>query len=127
MRETLAGPGRVGAGIFERNPGHGTVVPALWIVPILPVSKKVGAIAGNVVRGVEKLFELRVGHRIFINEEGLDLHGVLMEPAWKILPWILHVYAGGGASFDLCASHFKDKVAPRNANHARRWIGSGFC
>src|SRR6516162_7467264 len=68
---------------------------------ILPVSKKVGAIAGNVVRGVEKLFELRVAHRIFINEEGLDLHGVLMEPAWKILPWILDVYAGASASFDL--------------------------
>ena len=56
-----------------------------------------------VVGGIEELLELRVGHRILIDLERLDVHRMLVEPARRILPWILHVDADVVEAFDLNA------------------------
>ena len=50
------------------------------------------------MRRIEKLLELRVGHRVLVDEERRDLHRLLVKAARRILPRILHVDAGIGAA-----------------------------
>ena len=58
---------------------------------------------GRIVRRIEKLLELRIGHGILVDEEGRDLHRVLVEAARRVLPWILHVDARRCAALNLHA------------------------
>jgi len=41
VRQTLASPGSIGASVFDRDPRHGLVVPAVGILSILPVTQEV--------------------------------------------------------------------------------------
>ena len=80
-----------------------------------------------VVRGIQEFFELRIGNRIFVDIEGLNLHGVFVEAPRALLPWVLHVHTDIIHTLNLNAFHFEIEIAPRNANHAFRRRSCRLC
>ena len=78
VREALAGPGGVGASIFERDPGDGFRVPAGGEISFRPVAQEIVIVGGVIVRGVEELFELRVGDGRAVNVIGTKMETLKM-------------------------------------------------
>src|SRR5579863_3840923 len=121
--KALAGPCGVGSRIFERDPRDGAIVPALRKRAVFPITEEVAGIAWSIVSGIEKLFELRMGDWMLVDEEGLDGHRVFVEASRGIFPWILHVDAVHGAAFDLGTANTEDETAAGNFYHACRRFG----
>src|SRR2546425_581048 len=48
VRKSLTRPSRVGARIFERDPGYRLIAPALREAPVLPLAKEVMIILGKI-------------------------------------------------------------------------------
>src|SRR5581483_3371080 len=69
---------------------------------------------------LEKLFELGVGYRSLIEIKRMDVNDVVVRASWHIFPWILHIYTGIIAAFDLNSAYPKFEISFRNANHAGR-------
>src|SRR5580704_5514477 len=91
--QALARPGGVDARIFERNPGDRLVCRTRGVGAIPPVAQEIQVILGLIVRGVQKLFELGVGYRVFVHPEGLYVNDVLMISARGVFPRVLDVDA----------------------------------
>ena len=68
-----------------------------------------------IVGGVEKLLELRVGDRILVDVERLDLQRVFVKAARRIFPRILHIDADIVESFDFDSRDLEEKVALRES------------
>src|SRR5476651_2625528 len=55
MRQALAGPGGKSTSVFKRNPGHGTTIPTLREVAVLPIPQEVQHVLRLIVGGIEEL------------------------------------------------------------------------
>src|SRR6267378_2860416 len=126
VREALAGPGSVGASIFERDPGDGFRVPAGGEISFRPVAQEIVIVGGVIVRGVEELFELRVGDGCAVDVVAVEMEAVKMRAARRIFPGILDVNAGIVAAFDFDAADGEVEVGLGNLQHALRRGGGGF-
>src|SRR5690606_39554226 len=73
-RQALAGPGRIGARVLQRHPGHRPVLPARARRTVDPVAQEVGRIAWRVAAALHEALELRVGHRMAVDVERGQLH-----------------------------------------------------
>src|SRR5208282_4395048 len=62
VRQALASPGGVRARILQRNPGDRFVRPTLRVGSILPVAQEIQIVGWAIVRRIQKLLELSVGH-----------------------------------------------------------------
>ena len=118
VRQAFACPLRVGACIFDRDPGNRLVVPACRVRSIGPVLEKVVIVCGVVVSRIEKTLELAVGHRVLVHPERCDVQLVLVIAACRVLPWVLEVDAFVVHAFNLDAVDAEDIVGCRDLNHA---------
>jgi len=127
VREALAGPGGVGTSIFERHPGDGFRVPAGGEIPFRPITQEIVILGGVIVRGVEKLLELRIGDGRTVDVIGVEMQAMKMRAAGGIFPGILDVDAGIVATFNFDAADGKIEIAFGDFNHAGGsgggWLG----
>src|ERR1017187_1177426 len=72
VRQTLAGPAGVGARIFQRDPGDGPGLPAGGGLAILPVLEEIVVVRRMIIRSLEEIRKLPVGHRVFVDVIGRD-------------------------------------------------------
>ena len=63
--------------------------------------------------GIQKLFELRVRDRIFVDPKRTDVNGVQMMTAGRIFPGILHVDADITETFDFDAVDLEAEIGGR--------------
>src|ERR1035438_1882920 len=125
VRQPLAGPLGVGPRILERDPGHPMLLPAFGIAATRPVAEKVDGVLRSVVSGVEKLFELRIGYRKHVDKKRSNLHGLFVEAARGVFPWVLNIDAGGRVAFDLRPSYLRSELAAWDPHHAFWCFGRG--
>src|SRR5689334_7014313 len=60
MRQALAAPDGVGASIFNGDPGYRLVIPPFRVAAIVPIAKEIVVVGRMIMRGFEKLLELRI-------------------------------------------------------------------
>jgi len=126
VRKALAGPGGVGARVFERDPGDRFGVPANGEISVGPIAQEIVIVGGMVMRGVEELLELRIRDGHAVDVIGVEMQAVQMRAAWGSFPWILDVNTGIVAAFDFYAADGEVEVAFGNSQHARGSGGGGF-
>src|SRR5208283_2049543 len=120
MGKAFPAPGCVCAGILDRYPCDGLVIPTLGIAAILPGAQEVVIVFGRVVRRVQESLELSIGHWRPIDIETMNVHAMAMEAARRIFPRILHICPGIVAALDFNTAHLKVVVCLGNAHHSFR-------
>src|SRR5271163_2026751 len=79
-------PPRIGARIFESDPGHRLISPSLRICAILPILQKVLIILRMVLRSIQKLLEFGIRDRKFVHVESVNMHSMFVETPWRVFP-----------------------------------------
>ena len=79
--------------------------------------KEIRIISGMVARGIQKYFELRIRHRIFIDPKRIYMNCVQMVASRRVLPGILHIHANITETFDLDAVDFEREIRGGNLYH----------
>src|SRR5580698_3383690 len=123
MRKTFVTPGGVGAGILDRYPCDGLVIPTFGIaaiLPTLPAAQKVVIVLRVIVGRIQEFTELGIGYGRSVDIKTMYVDLVPVETPRNIFPRILHIRSGIVAAFNFDAAHFEVDVSFGNMHHSFR-------
>src|ERR1022692_4149375 len=91
VRQPLACPGGVSPRVFYRHPGDRLIRPTIRVRFVAPVLQEVVSVFRMILRGVQKLLEVRISHRITVDVDRFHRERMVVAAAGRVFPRILHV------------------------------------